>query len=94
MNETFVTLSGWLGGDVTLREAGRRAGGHLPGRQHPASLPAPHRQLGGRRHPVVLRERLARPRRELRAARCAAATPWWCTASSAPTSGPTRPGSR
>jgi single-strand DNA-binding protein len=22
MNETFVTLSGWLGGDVTLREAG------------------------------------------------------------------------
>ena len=22
MNETYVTLSGWLGGDVTLREAG------------------------------------------------------------------------
>ena len=24
MNETYVTLSGWLGGDVTLREAGGR----------------------------------------------------------------------
>ena len=59
MNETFVTLSGWLGGDVTPARGRRRAGGQLPGGQHPAALPAQDRQLGGRRHPVVLRERLA-----------------------------------
>ena len=41
MNETFVTLSGWLGGDVTHARGGRRAGGQLPGGQHAASLPAP-----------------------------------------------------
>ena len=63
MNETVVTLQGWLGGDVTLREAGDDPGGQLPGGLHPAALPAQDRQLGRRRHPVVHRQRLARPGR-------------------------------
>ena len=35
MNETFVTLSGWLGGDVSIREAAGVARRHLPGRPAP-----------------------------------------------------------
>src|SRR4029079_13115493 len=35
MNETFVTLTGWLGGDVTVREDGGVAVSPLPGATHP-----------------------------------------------------------
>ena len=43
MNETFVTLQGWVGSDVTLREAGGAPVRHLPGGRTPAALPARRR---------------------------------------------------
>ena len=64
MNETYVTLPGWVGGDVTLRDGRGR-----PGRRrfrvatHAAALPPQDRQLGRRRHPWFTVNALARPRR-------------------------------
>ena len=93
MNETFVTLSGWLGGDVTIREAA----GVPVATFRVASTPRRYQRKtetwedGDTQWYSV---NAWRPSPRTATAPCGVATPWWSTASSAPTSGPTRPASR
>ena len=79
MNETMVTLQGWLGGDVRSRAGRRRAGRQLPGGLHAAALnrrPA----SGYDGHTQWYTVNAWRALAEHCAARCAAATRSWSTA--------------
>jgi single-strand DNA-binding protein len=93
MNETYVTLSGWLGGDVTLRNAG----GVPVASFRLASTPRRYVRKTDTWENGDTQWYAVTAWRAL-AENCdrslLAATPWWSTASSARACGPTGPGWR
>ena len=93
MNETMVTLQGWLGSDVTVRQAGEATVASF----RVACTPRRYQKktdewvdADTQWYSVSAWRGLAENcERSLRRG-----TRWWCTAGSTPRPGPTRPGSR
>ena len=90
MNETLVTLQGWLGTDVTLRQAGET----LVATFRVACTPRRYQKKTDRGSTAPPSGTPSTPGGRwpsTASARCAGATRWSCTAGSTPSSGRTRP---